>query len=208
MPLRLPAPPRAGRTFGSRVDRHTPQDTVAHHVPPVDRRTALRLAGGGVVGALALGAAAGCAEEPVHEPDPLAAQEVMARADAAAATAAIALAPQRQTALSTIANERTAHADALRAEIARVVGVYGDGTIPARKTRDRAAPFAATTTGPEATGTAVPPISPPSVEQLREQLARSRKSAADLAVTQSAYRAGLLASISAACAVHAGVLLA
>ncbi|WP_431954887.1 hypothetical protein [Nocardia lijiangensis] len=174
----------------------------------VDRRTALRLAGGGAVGALALGAATGCADEPVRAPDPLAAQEVMARTDAAAATAAIALTPQRQTALSAIATERTAHADALRAEIARVVGVYGDGTTPARKTRDLAAPFAATTTGPDAAGTAVPPISPPSIEQLREQLARSRKSAADLAVTQSGYRAGLLASVSAACAAHAGVLLA
>ncbi|MCP2280169.1 hypothetical protein APR09_005766 [Nocardia amikacinitolerans] len=208
VPLRLLAPPSAGRTFGSRVDRHASQDTGAHRVPLVDRRTALRLAGGGAVGALALGAVTGCADETVYEPDPLAAQEVMARTDAAAATAAIALAPQRQTALSTIANERTAHADALRTEIARAVGVYGDGTTPARKTRDNALPFAAVTTGPEPTGTDVPPISPPSLDQLREQLARSRKSAADLAVTQSRYRAGLLASISASCAAHAGVLLA
>jgi hypothetical protein len=54
----------------------------------------------------------------------------------------------------------------------------------------------------------VPPTAPPTVEALRAQLAESRKTAADLARALSGYRAGLLASISAACAVQAGVLLA
>lgn len=167
----------------------------------------LRLAGGGTVGVFALGAAAGCGDDnKIYEPDPLATQEVQARADAAAATAAIALAPQRHSALTSIATERTAHADALKAEIDRLVGVYGDGTKPVHRTR---ANGPGQDSGPStvASGTAIPPSPPPTVDALRAQLTKSRQSAADLAHGQSGYRAGLLASISAACAVHAGVLL-
>ncbi|MGV9742943.1 hypothetical protein [Nocardia farcinica] len=221
MPIRLPAPPHAG-VLPPRADapvdhpersRREPADTRTSGVhrssaatgsghfggPAVGRRTALRVAGAGTLGVLALGASAGCAEEPVHDPDPLAAQEALARADAAAATAAIALAPQRQTTLTTIAAQRTEHADALRAEVARVIGVYGDGTTPVHKTRE---PSALAATGTPVPGTAQP-AAPPSLDQLREQLTRSAKAAADAAVVQAGYRAGLLASISAACAVHA-----
>ncbi|GAA5083269.1 hypothetical protein GCM10023319_26990 [Nocardia iowensis] len=201
VPIRPPAPPSALRTSGIPADRHESRFSL-------DRRSMLRLAGGGTIGVLALGATAGCgADEPVHDPDPLAAQEVQARTDAAAATAAIALAPQRHSALTAIATERTAHADALRAEIDRVIGVYGDGTTPVHRTRTNAA---AQPSGPAAvaSGTPVSPSPPPSVDALRAQLTTSRQSAADLARTQSGYRAGLLASISAACAVQAGVLLA
>ncbi len=179
-------------------DRHEPRH------PALDRRSALRLAGGGTVGVLALGALVGCTgDDVVHEPDPLAAQEIAARADAAAASAAIAVAPQRHAALTAIAAERTAHADALRTEMDRVIGVYADGTKPVHRTR-------ANGSGPSAvaSGSAVPPTAPPTVDALRAQLTESRKSAADLARALSGYRAGLLASISAACAVHAGVLLA
>ncbi|MEU2035129.1 hypothetical protein [Nocardia amamiensis] len=198
MPIRLPAPPRAGCTSGIPSDRHEPR------LAALDRRSALRLAGGGTVGILTLGALVGCAEkEVVHEPDPLAAQEILARADAAAASAAIAVAPERHAALSVIAAERTAHADALRTEIDRVIGVYADGTTPVHRTR-------ANGPGPSAVaaGSAVPPTAPPSIDALRSQLAASQKSAADLARALSGYRAGLLASISAACAAQAGVLLA
>ncbi|QIS07663.1 hypothetical protein F5X71_24965 [Nocardia brasiliensis] len=193
--------PSAARSSGCPPDRHDSRF-------PMDRRTALRLAGGGAVGVLALGAAVGCAtEDTVHEPDPLAAQEVKARTDAAAATAAIALAPHKHAALTAIATERTAHADALRAEIARVIGVYGDGTTPAHRTR-ASAPGPAAGSAAVASGTAVPPVAAPSLDTLRAQLTESRQSAAALASSQSGYRAGLLASISAACAAEAGVLLA
>jgi hypothetical protein len=220
VPLRLPAPPRAGRTSGIPIDRHDPSDGSVGHgnsVEPgapvgprtaaLDRRSALRLAGGGTVGVLALGAAAGCADKTVYEPDPLAAQEVSARADAAAATAAIALTPQRHGALTTIASERTAHADALLAEINRVIGTYGDGTTPTHRTRALDAP-ANSGPSPATSGTAVAPVTPPTIDQLRDRITNSQQSAADLARTQSGYRAGLLASISAACATEAGVLLA
>ncbi|MET9283842.1 hypothetical protein [Nocardia beijingensis] len=198
MPIRLSASPRAGRTTGMPSDRHEPHRAV------LDRRSALRLAGGGTAGVLALGALAGCTgDDVVHEPDPLAAQEVAARADAAAASAAIAVAPDRHAALAAIAAERTAHADALRTEIDRAIGVYADGTKPAHRT-------SAGASGPSvvASGSAVPPTTPPSVETLRAQLTASQKSAAELARALTGYRAGLLASISAACAVQTGVLLA
>lgn len=179
-------------------DRHEPRRAA------LDRRSALRLAGGGTAGVLALGALVGCTgDDVVHEPDPLAAQEVAARSDAAAATAAIAVAPDRHAALAAIAAERTAHADALRTEIDRAIGVYADGTKPAHRTRAGAS-------GPSAvaSGSAVPPTAPPSVETLRTQLTASQRSAAELARALTGYRAGLLASISAACAVQTGVLLA
>jgi hypothetical protein len=223
--IRLPAPPRARCTSGIPIDPHDPSHGSVGHgssVEPgapvgprtavtrtaaLDRRSALRLAGGGTVGVLALGATAGCADKTVYEPDPLAAQEVSARADAAAATAAIALTPQRHAALTTIASERTAHADALLAEINRVIGTYGDGTTPIHRTRALEAP-ADSGPSPAASGTSVPPVTPPSIDQLRDRITKSQQSAADLARTQSGYRAGLLASISAACATEAGVLLA
>ncbi|MFD4431843.1 hypothetical protein, partial [Nocardia sp. NPDC058497] len=170
------------------------------------RRSVLRLVGTTAVGIPALTALAACAEDDtVYAPDPLAAQEVLARADAAAAQAAIALAPRSQAALTTIATERGAHADALRTEIDRVIGVYGDGTTPVHRTGEVTVP------GPD--GQPVPasavqtPTQPLTIAQLRDQLVRSQQSAAALARTESGYRAGLLASISAACATEAGVLL-
>ncbi|MEV0060257.1 hypothetical protein [Nocardia sp. NPDC050718] len=171
------------------------------------RRSLLRLVGATAVGVPALSVLAACAEDDtVHAPDPLAAQEVLARADAASAQAAIALAPQAQAALTTVAAERTAHADALRTEIDRVIGVYGDGTTPVHRTGEITVP------GPD--GALVPAATienatqPLTIAQLRDQLVRSQQSAAALARTESGYRAGLLASISAACATEAGVLLA
>lgn len=207
MPIRLPAPPRAGCTSGIPIDRYRTQHGSAGdgRTGSVDRRTALRLAGGTAVGVLAVGAVAGCTDKTVHQPDPLAAQENLARADAAAATAAIAVTPQRHAALTAIADERTAHADALRAEINRVIGVYGDGTTPTHRTREVTPP--ASGTSPAASGTSASTTTPPSIDELRTRLAKSQQSAGDLARTQSGYRAGLLASISASCAAQAGVLL-
>lgn len=160
---------------------------------PIDRRTSMRGAGG-LVGLGALAVIAGCADETMHDPDPLASLEAAARADADAATKALALGGARQAALRTIAQERTAHADALHTEIARVIGVYRDGSTPVHKTRPP-------TTNPL-------PDQPITIATLRTRLAAARRAAADLAPRQSGYRAGLLASISAACAVHDEVLLA
>ncbi len=152
-----------------------------------------RLAGTGALAVAAAGTLAACSEDHTPStPDPLLAQEESARYDAAAAAAAIAATPDRAGALQTIATQRTAHADALRTEIDRAIGVYGDGTTPSY----RVAPT-------------TPVISaPPSVPDLRTRLTNAQRSAADLSTQLSGYRAGLLGSISAACATHAGVLLA
>ncbi|WP_241665836.1 hypothetical protein [Prescottella subtropica] len=157
--------------------------------PVLSRRAALRAAGGAVLGASALVGATGCSDstspDTPAEVDALTAQAERARRDATNASAAIANAPDRAAALGVIAAERTAHADALDIEIARAGG----------------APSSAT-----ATTTATVPA-PPTVEQMRADLAESQKEAAGLARTQSGYRAGLLGSISAACAAQQVVLL-
>ncbi|MFE3544915.1 hypothetical protein ACFXK0_18300 [Nocardia sp. NPDC059177] len=231
MPFRHTAPPSAGRPSGIRSDRHESHPVpveAAHPLIPAGpeavnrpyppraqqlpatlwrRRSVFRLAGAGVLAVPVVAALAGCAEDDtVHDPDPLAAQEVLARADAAAATAAIALAPQSSAALRTVATERTAHAEALRAEIDRVIGVYGDGTTPVHRTGTVIVP------GPDGMPVLAAEVEaaaqqPGTVAQLRDQLVRSQQAAAALARTESGYRAGLLASISAACAAEAGVLL-
>ncbi|UGT56780.1 hypothetical protein [Nocardia asteroides] len=205
---RRTADPSTGRHGAQRDPAVTagPPPAALHRPGVWHRRAILRTLGGGAVAIPALAVLTACAEDDtVHAPDPLAAQEVLARADAAAAQAAIALAPQSQAALSTIAAERGAHADALRTEIDRVIGVYGDGTTPVHRTGEVLVP------GPD--GRSVPasvaatPTQPLTLAQLRDQLVRSQQSAATAARTQSGYRAGLLASISAACATQAGVLL-
>ncbi|MBF6329470.1 hypothetical protein IU452_13165 [Nocardia transvalensis] len=159
----------------------------------MNRRSMLRIAGGGVLAAGAMGATA-CSEKQPPGPDVLLAQEQSARTDAVWAKAAAAVAPERTVALNLIAAQRTEHADALRAEIDRALGVYGDGTKPKSNNPPVPPPPA--------------PSPPPTVAALRDQLTRSQRSAADLATTLSGHRAGLLASISACCATHAGVLLA
>ena len=118
----------------------------------------------------------------------------MAHHDAAAATAAMAVDPAAAPALQVVAAERTDHANALQAEVARAAGKYPDGSIPE--------PDASTTS------TATPaPSPPPDVNAVKADLAQSQRAASDLARTLSGYRAGLLGSISAACAVHQVVLL-
>ncbi|MBL1078733.1 hypothetical protein JK358_30455 [Nocardia sp. 2] len=159
----------------------------------MDRRTALRLAGGGALAVAALGAVACSTEQTPSMPDPLVTQEESARTDAVYATAAIATNPDRAGALQTVAAQRAEHADALRTEIDRVIGVYGDGTTPSHRT-------------PPVTPAA--PAQPPTVAELRTRLTSAQRAAADLCASQTGYRAGLLGSISAACAAHAGVLLA
>ncbi|MEV5648914.1 hypothetical protein AB0L57_11750 [Nocardia sp. NPDC052254] len=162
--------------------------------PRPDRRSVLRSAGGGALALVALGAATACADKTPPAPDVLVTQEVSARTDAVWAKAAIAAAPEHTAALNTVAAQRTEHAAALRTEIDRATGVYGDGTKPRSATPPVAEPVA--------------PTPPPDLAAIRTRLTESQHSAADLATTLSGYRAGLLGSISACCATHAGVVLA
>ncbi|WP_424809604.1 hypothetical protein [Rhodococcus sp. 27YEA15] len=158
------------------------------------------MAGAASVGAATLAVSA-CSDDSraqSAEVDKLLAQADRARADATAANAAIALAPERSAALTTISTERTAHATELDAEIARAAGRNGRGT-----TTEPSDPTTATT-GPSDPTTAATPAD---VAALRTALGESARSAADLARTMSGYRAGLLASVSAACSAQTAVLL-
>jgi len=171
----------------------SPGDTSSGASPALDRRSLLRVAGGGALAVATLSAAA-CTKSPPPQPDALLPQEVSARTDAVWAQAAAATAPDSAAALTVIATQRIAHADALRAEINRAIGVYGDGTLPKSPTPLVVPPPA--------------PAPPPTVAAVRDRLSAACRSAADAADTNSAFRAGLLASISACCASHVEVLLA
>ncbi len=131
----------------------------------------------------------GITDDSEPEPDPLLAQAARARTDASTATALVVLVPDLAESLTTISSERTAHADALVAEIARAAGATTSYTPPS----------STTTTSTPGEG--------PTVELLRERLTQSQRSAADVGRTLQGFRAGMLASISAACAVETAVLL-
>lgn len=157
--------------------------------PPrsLTRRAALRL--GLAAAALApLPAAAACTlgGPDAPEVDPLLAHLERALRDQRDALAAAAADAERAAALGVVAAQRGAHADALRAEVARAAGPSATTGAPAPTTPAGAAPTAA---------------------QVRELLAGSAHAAGEAAVELDGHRAGLLASISAACATHLAVLL-
>jgi len=148
---------------------------------PVSRRSVLLGTGRGLLGLALVGVtAAACGTDKPAAPDTLLAPLAQARADAAMATAAAAALPALAAALTQIATEREAHARALADEIGRVAGTA----------------LSSTTTS--TTTTAAEP-SPPTRRDVVAALRSSAEAAADLAVDQSGYRAGLLGSIAAAC---------
>nr|WP_245865133.1 hypothetical protein [Rhodococcus kyotonensis] len=162
-------------------------------VPPtLTRRTAFRLTGGVVLSTVGLAAAAGCSSgtDTAATVDTLTAHLRLARRDAAAAATAIATLPDLAGQLGVVQSEREAHASSLTAEIDRVAG-----TDPSETTS------AAATTTPAA-------APPPTLDELKGFLGESQRAAADSAREESGYRAGLLGSISAACAVQISVVLA
>ncbi|TDZ45850.1 hypothetical protein [Mycobacteroides franklinii] len=144
------------------------------------------LIGGAVLGVTVVAAA--CQQVPDTKPevDDLQAQIDLAVRDAASATAAASANTQLAPTLNAIAGIRSAHVAALTKELKRIPGA--DATV--RSTTST------TTTAPAA---------PPPVDQVKDQLKDSAHAAMDLATKQSGYRAGLLASISAACASAAEV---
>jgi hypothetical protein len=164
---------------------------VTSALPTVSRRRVL-------VGAAALAligtTAAGCGS-PAPHPDVEALQAQLERAQAdsrLAAAAATAALPQVAPALNTVAAERAAHAQALTDEITRILA-----QAPSTSTT----PSAATTTSAAA-------AKPPTTKDVIAALEQSADSAAQLAVTQSGYRAGLLGSIAASCSAAQTVGLA
>lgn len=152
----------------------------------------MRLTGSAVLATAVAALAAACApsEDSVELADTLSSHLTYARRDAETAAVLAGARPELADALGIVAAERRAHADALAAEIDRVLGGPSTSSSPAATT---------------ATTTAVPP---PSLDELTADLAQAQTSAAESARNESGYRAGLLGSISAACGVHLGVVLA
>jgi hypothetical protein len=142
--------------------------------------------------ALALlgGTVAACGSAPPSpEVDELAAQLDRARSDGQLATDVAAATPPPPTAqaLTAVASERSAHAQALSDELVRMVG--------------KKAP---TTT---ATSTTAAPTNAPTTKDVIAALRQSADSAAQLAAKQSGYRAGLLGSVAASCTAAYSVAL-
>ncbi|MGV0792644.1 hypothetical protein [Mycolicibacterium sp. XJ1819] len=152
------------------------------HVPSPSLTVSRRQVLVGAATLALLGAAApACSSPPSPEVDELHAQLQRARADSQLATDAAAGARgPMAAALTAVASERSAHAQALSDELVRMRG------------DDAPTASATSTTAAEAAG-------PPTVEDVIGALRRSAESAAELAATQSGYRAGLLGSIAAAC---------
>lgn len=156
--------------------------------PPLSRRAAIKMTGTTVMLGAASATLAACdtgGEERAAAVDQLVDQADRARADAAAATAAIALVPDKSVQLTTISTERTAHAAELDAEITRAAGAGPTTSTPAPAT-----------------------TAPSGLDAVRTSLTESARAAADLGRTMTGYRAGLLASVSASCTAQVAVLLA
>jgi sirohydrochlorin ferrochelatase len=142
--------------------------------------------------ALAVAGVAGAAcgkPPPPPDLDDLETQLDMARSDSQLASdAAAAAPPEMRAALAAVSSDRSKHAEALSEEIARLTGEVSTSS--------------ATTT------TSVAQASAPTTKDVVAALHQSADRAAQLAAALSGYRAGLLGSIAASCAVGYTVALA
>lgn len=163
--------------------------------PPVVSRRGV-LVGGAAVAALGV-MATGCGSPPAPpRVDELKAQSALALHDIELADAAIGAAdPPTAAALKQVGAERARHARALDTEIARVVGSTSSSVTTSTETTSEST-------------TSAPPAPPPSLADVANALRASADSARQLAITSSGYRAGLLASIAAACTAAFTVALA
>jgi len=122
-----------------------------------------------------------------------------ARADSALATeAAGALGPQDATAraLTAVANERSAHAQALSDELTRMTGEAPPSASPAESSSASSAP---TSPAPGASATPSATPSAPTADDVVVALEQSAEQATGIAPRLSGYRAGLAGSIAASC---------
>jgi hypothetical protein len=146
--------------------------------PTVNRRQVLF--GAAALALLGATASACGSSPPPPEVDELAAQLNRARADSQLATdAAAAARPPIAQALTAVASERSAHAQALSDELVRMVGKDAPTATP--------------------TSTTAAPAKAPTSQDVISALRESADSATQLAAKQSGYRAGLLGSIAASC---------
>jgi hypothetical protein len=181
---------RAAATSESTAEEQWQDVAVPSPLPPVSRRRVLQ----GVAALALLAPAATACGKPAPRPDvdALVAQLQRAHADnQLAAAAATGAPPQIAAALTTVAAERAAHAQALSDELTRMVGESSTGW----STSASAVSSPQTTT----TTTSGPPPKPPNQKDVVATLKQSADGAAQLAAQESGYRAGLLGSIAAAC---------
>jgi hypothetical protein len=149
--------------------------------PTVSRRRVL--VGAAALALLSVPVVACGSSAPPPEVDDLATQLERARTDSRlAGDAAAAARGEIAEALSAVASERSAHAQALSDELVRILGAD-----------------APTTTVSEPTSTTAEEVRTPTVKDVIGALKASAQSATDLATKWSGYRAGLLGSIAAAC---------
>lgn len=163
---------------------------VPNALPTVSRRRVLFGAAG--LALLGAGVTACGSPPPPPEFDDLVAQLDRAHADSQLAEdAAAAARPDDVKALTAVASERAAHAEALADEIARITGE------PTQ-----------TGTSEQTSPTTSQSVPAPTSDDVVAALRGSAESAAKLAAQVSGYRAGLLGSIAAACTAAYTVALA
>lgn len=186
------------RSAFRRRERARWQDVaVPSTLPTLSRRRAL--IGAAALAVLGATSTVSCGSTtPVKDVDALLGQLDRARTDdQLAADAALAAPPKVAAALTVIAAERAAHAQALTDEITRM---SGEAPTTPSATSSTSSPTSTTTSG-------VPP-QPPSTADVVAALEQSATGASLLASQQSGYRAGLLGSIAAACTTATTVALA
>ncbi|WP_258904358.1 hypothetical protein [Actinokineospora sp. UTMC 2448] len=133
---------------------------------------------------VALGAAAGCTDPgPPPPPDPLAALADRARADAAQAAAIASAVPSLAEGAGEVARVRGEHATALKAEVER-----------------ERPPVSTTASAPPTTPPTAPKDEKAALKALTDGLTAAQKEAAGLVPALPRYRAGLVGSVTAACA--------
>jgi hypothetical protein len=146
--------------------------------PTLSRRSVLVSAA--ALAVLGATASACGSSAPPPEVGELGAQLERARADSQLATdAAAAASPPLAQALTAVAGERSAHAQALSDELVRMVGDEAPTATP--------------------TSTTAAPAKAPTTNEVIDALRASAKAATELAAKFSGYRAGLLGSIAASC---------
>lgn len=188
--------PETNRCAHNAVSGRRAPDHLAESPPVHTTLTRRGLLASAVLGLVA--GAAGCtADAPppppvVPPPDELLGYAEAARRDAATATALAAVLPDRAPLLRSVGADRTAHADAFDAEVARAAGSVDGMPVTAAPT--------STTVG------GAPEVSALQVSALQGALRQAQDAAALAATTSPRHRAGLLGSVAAACAAQLAVL--
>jgi hypothetical protein len=169
---------------------------VPSALPHLSRRRLL--IGSAALAALGATSVACGSKTPPPDVSALTAQLERARSDSQlAAGAASSAPPPVATALTAVAAERSAHAEALAEEITRITGAS-----PTSSTSSTAASPSASTSAP------TQPPAPPTPGSVVAALRQSADGAAQAAAKETGYAAGLLGSVAASCTAAFSVALA